>query len=100
MTRGEGAGCMEGPGPSSAAVGLPAWLGLLARSEHGGRDYVPRVEGRLPAGLEGSLYRNGPGLFERGGRRKPHLLAADGLVQRPPFRAGKVACHNALGAPR
>src|SRR5512132_3967861 len=95
MTQGEGQGCMERPGPSSAAVvKLPAWLGLLACSEHGGRDYVPRVGGRLPASLEGSLYRNGPGLFERGGVRKPHLLDGDGLVQRLSFRGGNVRYQN------
>ena len=39
-------------------------LGSSLRVEH---DYRPRVEGALPAGLEGRLYRNGPGLFERNG---------------------------------
>jgi all-trans-8'-apo-beta-carotenal 15,15'-oxygenase len=72
------------------------WLALLGRSEIGGRDCAPRVEGRLPAGLEGSLYRNGPGLFERGGVRKPHLLDGDGLVQRLSFGGGTVRYRNAF----
>jgi all-trans-8'-apo-beta-carotenal 15,15'-oxygenase len=58
----------------------PHWLTLLGKSERGGRDTAPRVEGRIPEGLNGSLYRNGPGLFERGKSRKPHLLDGDGLV--------------------
>jgi all-trans-8'-apo-beta-carotenal 15,15'-oxygenase len=40
-----------------------------------------RVQGRLPAGLRGTLYRNGPGLHERDGGRYRHLFDGDGLVQ-------------------
>jgi all-trans-8'-apo-beta-carotenal 15,15'-oxygenase len=79
---------------SRAADKAPEWLTLLGRSEQGGRDEAPRVEGQIPAGLEGSLYRNGPGLFERGGVRKPHLLDGDGLVQRLSFRDGSVRYQN------
>lgn len=74
----------------------PHWLTLLGESEKGGRDCVPRVEGTIPKDLRGSLYRNGPGLFERGGRRKPHLLDGDGLVQRLSFTDGKAHYHNAF----
>ncbi|MCZ6893040.1 MAG: carotenoid oxygenase family protein [Gammaproteobacteria bacterium] len=52
--------------------------------------YSPRIEGRLPAGLEGTLLRNGPGLFERAGRRKRHLLDGDGLLQAFRIAGGKV----------
>lgn len=72
----------------------PEWIALLGRSEQGGRDSVPQVEGAIPTGLEGSLYRNGPGLFERAGVRKPLLLDGDGLVQRLSFRAGSVKYQN------
>lgn len=72
----------------------PQWLTLLGKSERGGRDTAPRVEGRIPEGLNGSLYRNGPGLFERGKYRKPHLLDGDGLVQRLSFADGKARYQN------
>jgi carotenoid cleavage dioxygenase len=38
------------------------------------------LEGRLPEGLAGTLYRNGPALFERGGQRYTHWFDGDGLV--------------------
>ncbi len=38
------------------------------------------VEGKLPVGLRGVFYRNGPGLFERGGQRYSHWFDGDGLV--------------------
>ncbi|MCB1748771.1 MAG: carotenoid oxygenase family protein [Gammaproteobacteria bacterium] len=61
-------------------------------------EFEPAVEGRLPPDLRGTLYRNGPGLFERGGARKRHLLDGDGYVQAlalgdgaPRYRARFVA---------
>ena len=41
-----------------------------------------RVEGRLPAGLRGTLYRNGPGLLARKGQRYRHWFDGDGLIRR------------------
>lgn len=38
------------------------------------------LEGNIPAALRGVFYRNGPGLFERGGQRYQHWFDGDGLV--------------------
>lgn len=38
------------------------------------------IEGKIPAALRGVFYRNGPGLFERGGQRYEHWFDGDGLV--------------------
>ncbi len=38
------------------------------------------VEGKIPAALRGVFYRNGPGLFERGGQRYQHWFDGDGLL--------------------
>jgi all-trans-8'-apo-beta-carotenal 15,15'-oxygenase len=88
------------PLPSPARGGrtepAPEWITLLGRSEQGSRDYMPEIEGVVPKDLRGSLYRNGPGLFERGGVRKSHLLDGDGLVQRLSFREGSVNYRNAF----
>ena len=40
------------------------------------------LTGRWPAALRGCFYRNGPALFERGGRRYRHWFDGDGMVQR------------------
>jgi all-trans-8'-apo-beta-carotenal 15,15'-oxygenase len=85
--------------PTSASVTgnrAPEWLTLLGHSEKGARDYAPRIEGEVPGELRGALYRNGPGLFERGGVRKPHLLDGDGLVQRLSFGRDGVRYRNAF----
>lgn len=86
-----------GGGRSASAANFdaaPEWLTLLGKSEQGGRDDVPRVEGTLPADLRGSLFRNGPGLFERGGYRLKNLLDGDGLVQRLSFSENGVRYQN------
>ena len=38
--------------------------------------------GEIPADLQGSVFRNGPAKFERGGVRYKHVLDGDGLVTR------------------
>lgn len=69
------------------------YLGLATslREEH---SYRARVEGDLPAGLRGTLYRNGPGLFDRGGLRKRNLLDGDGMVQSFRFDGRGVFYRN------
>lgn len=49
------------------------------------------VEGRIPAGLRGVLYRNGPGLMARGDERYRHWFDGDGLVQAWTFGDGAVS---------
>ena len=83
-------------GAAAAAAGLvshveaqtaPADWSLAVRDVEG--DIAPRalrlVHGRPPADLRGTLYRNGPGKFSRGGTRT-HWFDGDGLVR--AFRIG------------
>jgi len=69
------------------------YLGLATslRDEH---SYQARLEGKIPAQLRGTLYRNGPGLFDRGGLRKRNLLDGDGMVQAFRFHDGGVHYRN------
>src|SRR6266540_2846306 len=69
------------------------YLGLATslREEY---DYEARVEGRIPSELRGTFYRNGPGLFDRGGLRKRNLLDGDGLVQAFRFHERGVHYRN------
>jgi all-trans-8'-apo-beta-carotenal 15,15'-oxygenase len=68
---------------SSAAFGRNPWLQPL-RGWNDGVDRLAeglRVRGRLPIELRGTLFRNGPGLLERGAQRYAHWFDGDGLVQ-------------------
>ena len=61
----------------------------LARSLLEEHDYAPKVQGTIPAGLRGTLFRNGPGRFDRGGYRKQCILDGDGMIQAFRFAGGK-----------
>lgn len=69
------------------------WLGLATSlpEEH---NYEATLEGRLPEALSGTLYRNGPGLFDRGGLRKRTLLDGDGMAQSFNFHEQVVQYRN------
>ena len=82
------------PGAALASAGEPAWQALLGANLAEEHDYIPAVEGTLPAGLRGTLYRNGPGLFERDGYRKKMLLDGDGMIQALDFSGDAVRYRN------
>jgi all-trans-8'-apo-beta-carotenal 15,15'-oxygenase len=70
---------------SSTAPLEPAVEGRDKRSvwesQYEEHDYVvEELEGELPEGLRGTLYRNGSGKFESGGQRLGHLFDGDGLL--------------------
>jgi all-trans-8'-apo-beta-carotenal 15,15'-oxygenase len=69
------------------------YLGLATslREEY---SYQAKLTGKLPAQLRGTLYRNGPGLFDRGGVRKRNLLDGDGMVQSFRFHDAGVHYRN------
>ena len=57
-------------------------------------DCKARVEGHLPAELQGRFYRNGPAVHERFGRRYRHWFEGDGMVQAFRFD-GRGVTHRA-----
>ena len=78
--------------PTTSSLALDLWSKDLPR-EHG---FEPlRVEGKLPASLRGTLYRNGPGLFGSHGQKYAHPFEADGAVT-----AVRIADGTALGSSR
>lgn len=48
------------------------------------------MQGTIPADLNGTLYKNGPGNFEFGGQRMTHPFDGDGLVASYAFSNGEV----------
>ncbi|MBX3481524.1 MAG: carotenoid oxygenase family protein [Caulobacter sp.] len=70
-----------------AAASQPAWS--LAVGDVMGdipRQSLRRIHGKPPAGLAGTLYRNGPARFRRPGGDATHWFDGDGLVR--AFRIG------------
>ena len=54
-----------------------------------------KIEGRLPAGFAGTLYRNGPAWTERAGFRYEHWFDGDGMVHGWRFNGDGTLSHQA-----
>ena len=80
--------------PVALAEGEGTWLALLGTNLEQEHDYRAEVEGTIPSELRGTLYRNGPGLFERDGYRKATLLDGDGMLQAIDFGDQGVRYRN------
>jgi all-trans-8'-apo-beta-carotenal 15,15'-oxygenase len=66
------------------------WLAKLGEGLPQEFDYPAEIEGRLPNGLSGTLYRNGPGRFDRDGFRKWTLFDGDGMIRATSFASGRA----------
>lgn len=59
---------------------------------------VLEVEGRLPDGLVGTLYRNGPAWTERAGFRYEHWFDGDGMVHAWRLQGDRIVHHARMVA--
>jgi all-trans-8'-apo-beta-carotenal 15,15'-oxygenase len=82
--------CLYPPWQKATALGFTGQL----RNAAGEKQYRARVEGRLPRGLQGTLYRNGPGLYDRADIRKRAVVDGDGMIRRYHFDGGRVTFQN------
>lgn len=81
--------------PAAFAADTPWSLGLENAPAEGFPEAAMRlVHGRAPAGLEGALYRNGPGWFRYGASATGHWFDGDGFIQRFAIADGR-ARHSA-----
>jgi all-trans-8'-apo-beta-carotenal 15,15'-oxygenase len=75
-------------GPLAAAPGA-GFAGTLETAD------IP-LRGRLPEGLRGTLYRNGPARFKLGTTRYQHWFDGDGMVQAFRIGSGKASHRGVL----
>ena len=87
--------CTAPPVPTKPPKHSPPWHGAFRdlTREHAFEPLV--VDGKLPAELVGTLYRNGPGRFSAGGEAYGHWFDGDGAVSAVRLEGGR-----ALGASR
>jgi all-trans-8'-apo-beta-carotenal 15,15'-oxygenase len=72
----------------AAARAASPWLaGFETVAEDALARSALKLRGKVPQTLCGTLFRNGPGRFDRGGQRYDHWFDGDGLVQ--AWRLGK-----------
>ncbi|MEA5571256.1 carotenoid oxygenase family protein [Calothrix sp. UHCC 0171] len=56
--------------------------------------WIDDIEGEIPPELEGTLFRNGPGLFDINGQKIHHPFDGDGMISRITFTHGKAHYSN------
>lgn len=56
--------------------------------------WIDEVDGKIPADLQGTLFRNGPGLFDVNGQRLQHPFDGDGMVCAIAFKNGRAHFRN------
>ncbi|WP_353218320.1 carotenoid oxygenase family protein [Sandarakinorhabdus sp.] len=80
--------------PAAARAAAPARPDWFAAVGDITADIAPqglrRVHGRAPAGLDGTLYRNGPARFRLGGTAVGHWFDGDGLIRAWQLRDGQA----------
>lgn len=52
--------------------------------------WIDDIDGEIPAGLTGTLFRNGPGLLDIGGDRIAHPFDGDGYICKIEFQNGRA----------
>ncbi len=56
--------------------------------------WIDDVEGQIPPELQGTLFRNGPGLLDVNGQRIHHPFDGDGMISAIAFRDGRAHYRN------
>jgi len=72
---------------------IPA-LGFTVSASKEYEEHELQIEGKFPKELNGVLYRNGPGIYDRGSMRKRCLLDGDGMIQEFRIKNGRVLYRN------
>lgn len=57
-----------------------SWHNAFQKGQEFGPTPLKVISGVIPQGLQGSFYRNGPALFERGGQHLGHWCDGDGAI--------------------
>jgi all-trans-8'-apo-beta-carotenal 15,15'-oxygenase len=56
--------------------------------------WIDEIEGEIPPALNGTLFRNGPGLLDINGQRVHHPFDGDGMISAFSFKDGKAHYRN------
>lgn len=56
--------------------------------------WIDEIEGQIPADLNGTLFRNGPGLLDVNGQRMQHPFDGDGMICAISFQDGQARFRN------
>ncbi|HEY9880363.1 MAG TPA: carotenoid oxygenase family protein [Leptolyngbyaceae cyanobacterium] len=76
--------------PAKSSFTLEDWRGGFRSQPQEFAYWIEEIEGQIPTELEGTLFRNGPGLFDINGYPVKHPFDGDGLINSIAFRNGRA----------
>ncbi|MGG6237761.1 carotenoid oxygenase family protein [Nodosilinea sp. AN01ver1] len=79
---------------SDAAFSVEDWSSGYRSQPNEYSYWVTDIEGQIPADLEGTLFRNGPGLLDVHGYSVKHPFDGDGMISSLAIRDGKAFFRN------
>lgn len=82
------------PTPDSAASLLAHWQGGHESLKQEFEYWIDDIDGTIPADLNGTLFRNGPGLLDVNGHRLQHPFDGDGMICAFTFDHGRAHFRN------
>ncbi len=81
--------------PDLAVQAPPTCHGGLENLDEEHNYWIDEIEGALPADLEGTFFRNGPGRQRIGGKPYGHWFDGDGMISCFTFKEGRAHFKNA-----
>jgi all-trans-8'-apo-beta-carotenal 15,15'-oxygenase len=82
------------PRPTAASFSVDDWRSGYRSQPNEYSYWVTDIEGTIPAELEGTLFRNGPGLLDIHGHPVKHPFDGDGLICSIALRDGQAYFRN------
>ncbi len=80
--------------PPTASYTRSDWQGGYKSLKDEYDYWIDDIEGEIPQELEGTLFRNGPGLFDINGQRIHHPFDGDGMISKITFTNGRAHFRN------
>lgn len=79
---------------ASTSFSLQEWQKGYRSLPHEYDYWIEQVEGQIPPELNGTLFRNGPGLLDVNGQRFHHPFDGDGMISAIAFQNGRAHFRN------
>jgi all-trans-8'-apo-beta-carotenal 15,15'-oxygenase len=80
--------------PPTASYTRDDWQGGYQSLKDEYDYWIDDIEGEIPQELEGTLFRNGPGLFDINGQHIHHPFDGDGMISKITFTNGRAHFRN------
>ncbi|HEY9844669.1 MAG TPA: carotenoid oxygenase family protein, partial [Candidatus Caenarcaniphilales bacterium] len=78
------------PVKESQSYDLKDWQGGNQSQKQEFDYWITDIEGEIPPQLQGTLFRNGPGILDVGGQRLQHPFDGDGMINAICFSQGQA----------